>query len=197
MDLYDLRFRINFTFPVSGIVPESAFNERNERGNRVKQPFIAAGRIAGTHGIRGEVKIEVWLDTPADLKHYQRVFIDGEEKKLISVRVQKHFAITALEGICDINAAMHYKGKTIYIAREDTPLAPGEYFLQDLIDARVVREDGSAVGTLTEILERPANNVYVVKGSDGKEVLIPAVPAFIIKADADGGVVTVRLLEGM
>ena len=76
-------------------------------------------------------------------------------------------------------------------------LPPGGYFLQDLLEARVVLEDGSEVGTLTEILERPASDVYVVKAPDGREILIPAVPAFILRADADAGVVTVRLLEGM
>ena len=149
----------------------------------MKQAYIEAGRITNTHGVRGEVKIEVWLDTAEDLKHYRRIFIDGQERKLLSVRPQ--------------NRAMPFKGKTVYIAREDAPLPPGGYFLQDLLEARVVLEDGSAVGVLTEILERPANNVYVVTNPEGRETLIPAVPAFVLRADAENGVVTVRLLEGM
>ena len=163
----------------------------------MKQAYIEAGRITSTHGVHGEVKIEVWLDTPEDLKHYRRVFIDGQEKKLLSVRQQNRFVIVKLHQIDDINAAQPLKGKTVYIAREDAPLPPGGYFLQDLLDAKVVLEDGSPVGVLTEILERPANNVYVVTDPDGREILIPVVPAFIIRADAENGIVTVRLLEGM
>ena len=163
----------------------------------MKQAYIEAGRITSTHGVHGEVKIEVWLDTPEDLKHYRRVFIDGQERKLLSVRQQNRFVIVKLHQIDDINAAQPLKGKTVYIAREDAPLPPGGYFLQDLLDAKVVLEDGSPVGVLTEILERPANNVYVVTDPDGKEILIPVVPAFIIRADAENGIVTVRLLEGM
>ena len=163
----------------------------------MKQAYIEAGRITSTHGVHGEVKIEVWLDTPEDLKHYRRIFIDGQEKKLLSVRQQNRFVIVKLHRIDDINAAQPFKGKTVYIAREDAPLPPGGYFLQDLLDAKVVLEDGSPVGVLTEILERPANNVYVVTDPDGKEILIPVVPAFIIRADAENGIVTVRLLEGM
>lgn len=163
----------------------------------MKQAFIEAGRITSTHGVHGEVKIEVWLDTPEDLKHYRRIFIDGQERKLLSVRQQNRFVIVKLHQIDDINAAQPLKGKTVYIAREDAPLPPGGYFLQDLLDAKVVLEDGSPVGVLTEILERPANNVYVVTAPDGKEILIPVVPAFIIRADAENGIVTVRLLEGM
>ena len=163
----------------------------------MKQAFIEAGRITNTHGVRGEVKIEVWLDSPADLQHYRRVFIDGQERKLLAARPQNRFSIAKLDGVDDVNAAMPFKGKTVFIAREDAPLLPGAYFLQDLLDARVVLEDGSPVGVLTEILERPANNVYVVNDPEGKEILIPAVPAFILGADAEEGVVTVRLLEGM
>ena len=163
----------------------------------MKQAYIEAGRITSTHGVHGEVKIEVWLDTPEDLKHYRRIFIDGQEKKLLSVRQQNRFVIVKLHQIDDINTAQPLKGKTVYIAREDAPLPPGGYFLQDLLDAKVVLEDGSPVGVLTEILERPANNVYVVTDPDGKEILIPVVPAFIIRADAENGIVTVRLLEGM
>ena len=163
----------------------------------MKQAYIEAGRITSTHGVHGEVKIEVWLDTPEDLKHYRRIFIDGQERKLLSVRQQNRFVIAKLNQMDDINAAQPFKGKTVFIAREDAPLPPGGYFLQDLLDARVVLEDGSPVGVLTEILERPANNVYVVTAPDGREILIPVVPAFIIRADAENGVVTVRLLEEM
>ena len=163
----------------------------------MKQAYIEAGRITSTHGVHGELKIEVWLDTPKDLKHYRRIFIDGQERKLLSVRQQSCFVIAKLDQVDDINAAQPFKGKTVYIAREDAPLPPGGYFLQDLLDAKVVLEDGSPVGVLTEILERPANNVYVVTDPDGREILIPVVPAFIIRADAENGVVTVRLLEGM
>lgn len=163
----------------------------------MKLPYIEAGRITNTHGVRGEVKIEVWLDTPADLTHYPRVFIDGAEKKVLAARTQNRFVIAALEGIADVSAAMPLKGKTVWIAREDAKLPPGGYFLQDLIGSRVVREDKSEIGTLTEILERPANNVYIVTDPNGKEILIPAVPAFILGTDTDAGLVTVRLLEGM
>ena len=90
----------------------------------MKQAYIEAGRITSTHGVHGEVKIEVWLDTPEDLKHYRRVFIDGQEKKLLSVRQQNRFVIVKLHQIDDINAAQPLKGKTVFIAREDAPLPP-------------------------------------------------------------------------
>ena len=163
----------------------------------MKQPYIEAGRITNTHGVRGEVKIEVWLDSPAVLASYPRIFVDGREIRLLAARPQNRFAVAELEGVADVNDAMKLKGKTVYIAREDAMLPPWGYFLQDLLEARVVREDGSEVGVLTEILERPASDVYVVKAPGGREILIPAVPAFIRRVDAERGVVTVHLLEGM
>ena len=163
----------------------------------MKNPFIEAGRITNTHGIRGEVKIEVWLDRPEDLCRYVRLFVDGQEKRIRSIRIQNRFALASFDGVNDINTAMPLKGKTVFIAREDAGLAPGEYFLQDLLQASVQDENGMEIGTLTDILERPANNVYVVTDRRGREILIPAVPAFIVRADAEAGILTVRLLEGM
>ena len=163
----------------------------------MKEAFVEAGRIVNTHGVRGEVRIEVWLDSPEYLKTFPRFFLEGKEIKVRSSFVHKHFLIAKLEGIDDINDAMPLKGKTITVAREDAGLPDGAYFLQDLLGAAVRREDGTEVGTLTDILERPASEIYVVTDGEGREHLIPAVPAFVIAADADAGVVTVRLIEGM
>ena len=163
----------------------------------MKEPYIQAGRIVNTHGVRGEVRIEVWLDSPAYLKTFPRIFVDGREKKILSAFVHKQFLVALLEGIPDVNAAMPLKGKTIAVARADARLPKGAYFLQDLIGAEVRSENGAPVGILTDILEKPASEIYVVTDSEGNEHLIPAVPAFVLSADADAGVVTVRLIEGM
>ena len=160
-----------------------------------KAPFIEAGRITNTHGVAGEVKIEVWLDSPQLLRRCGRVFLDGAERKILSGKVQKNFLIAKLEGTEDVNAAMALKGKTVLIHREDARLPAGSYFLQDSLGARVVDETGAEIGVLTEVLERPASNVYVVQGET--EHLIPAVPAFILATDPAAGVITVRLIEGM
>ncbi len=163
----------------------------------MRQPFIEAGRITNTHGVHGEVKLEVWLDSPQMLLGCRRIFLDGAEKKLLSARLQNRFVIARLEGIDDVNAAMPLKGKSFTIARVDAKLPDGGYFLQDLLGASVVEESGKPIGTLTDILERPASNIFVVEGADGTEHLIPQVPAFIRAVDPDAGLVTVQLIEGM
>ena len=160
-----------------------------------KKQYIEAGRIVNTHGVAGEVKIEVWLDSPQFLKSFKRCFIDRREVKLLSARVHKGFLIVKLEGVEDVNAAMALKGRTVFIDRADARLPKGAFFLQDIIGADVVDESGNEIGKLTDVMETPASNVYVVKGE--REHLIPAVPEFILSTDADNGIITVHLIEGM
>lgn len=160
-----------------------------------KKQYIEAGRIVNTHGVAGEVKIEVWLDSPQFLKSFKRCFIDRREVKLLSARVHKGFLIVKLEGVEDVNAAMALKGRTVFIDRADARLPKGAFFLQDIIGAAVVDESGSQIGKLVDVMETPASNVYVVKGE--REHLIPAVPEFILSTDADNGIITVHLIEGM
>ena len=160
-----------------------------------KKEFIEAGRIVNTHGIAGEVKIEVWLDSPEFLKKFKRIFVKEKEVKVLSGRVHKGFLIAKLDGVDDVNAAMLYKGKDISVARSDAKLPKGAFFLQDIIGAKVVDESGNEIGILKDIMETPASNIYVVKGE--AEHLIPAVPEFILSTDIEEGVITVHLIEGM
>ena len=161
-----------------------------------KKPLIEAGRIVNTHGVQGEVKIEVWLDSPRFFKSFKRLVLEtGEELKILSARTHKDFIIAGLEGVDDVNAAMRLKGKTVSVRREDAALPKGAFFLQDILGAKVVDEAGNEIGTLTEVMETPASNIYVVRGET--EHLIPAVPAFIKKTDAKAGLITVHLIEGM
>lgn len=159
------------------------------------EKFLEAGRITNTHGIRGEVKIEAWTDSAEFLRQFKVLYIDEKPFKVTESRVHKHFLLAKLEGYDDVNAAMTLKNKTVYFARSDAKLPKGEFFLADLMGARVTNESGEELGVLEDIMELPAGNVYVVKGE--REILIPAVPEFIIKTDIKAGEITVRLIEGM
>ncbi len=161
-----------------------------------KNAFIEAGRIVNTHGVQGEVKIEVWLDSPKFFKSFKRLYTaGGQELKVLSARTHKDFVIAKLEGVEDVNAAMALKNKVVSIRRSDAALPHGAFFLQDILGAKVVDEDGNEIGVLEDVMETPASNIYVVKGET--EHLIPAVPEFIKKTDAEAGVITVHLIEGM
>lgn len=161
----------------------------------MKKQYLEAGRIVNTHGVRGEVRIEPWADEAAFLTRFKRFYMDGQPVKVRSCRVHKTLCIAQLEGIDDVNAAMALKGKVIFIDRKDAKLPKGTVFIQDILGARVVDEEGNDLGILDQVLPAPAASVYVVKGE--REILIPDVPAFILDKDAENGVITVRLIEGM
>lgn len=157
--------------------------------------YLEAGIIVNTHGIKGEVKIQPWADSADFLKGFKYLYIDGKPYELLSGKVHKECLIAELSGVSGVNEAMVMKNKVVSIDREDAKLPKGDFFIQDLIGAIVVDESGKELGKLTDVLELPSSNVYVVTGE--REILIPAVPQFIIKTDVNAGLVTVRLIEGM
>ena len=157
--------------------------------------YVEAGRIVNTHGVNGEVKIEVWLDSPEFFRSFKRLYLNGAEKKILSARVHKSFVIARLDGVEDLNAAMALKGKTVEILRADAHLKEGEFFVQDILGFRVVDERGTEIGRLVDAEETPASMIYVVKGE--KEHLIPAVREFILSIDAEREEIRVHLIEGM
>ena len=161
----------------------------------MKERFIEAGEIVNTHGVRGEVKILPWTDSAEFLVAFRTLYIDGRPVKVRSSRVHKQTVLASLEGVEDVNAAMRLKGRRVFIDRADAKLPEGGYFIQDIIGAEVVTEDGESIGKLAEVMDAPASMIYVVRGE--RERLIPAVPEFILKTDADAGIITVRLIEGM
>ena len=91
-----------------------------------KQQYIEAGKIVNTHGVRGEVKIQVWLDSPEFMRRFKTLYIDSKPVRLLSSRAHKGFLIDMLDGVEDINAAMSLKNKTVYIDRADAKLKKGE-----------------------------------------------------------------------
>ena len=157
--------------------------------------YVEAGKIVNTHGVAGEVKIEVWLDSPEYFRQFKRLYLGGEERKILSARTHKHFVIARLEGVDDLNAAMALKGRTVEILRADAHLKKGEYFVQDILGFTVVDEQGNVVGKLIDAEETPASMLYHVKGES--EHLIPAVREFIRDIDAEKEEIRVRLIEGM
>ena len=167
--------------------------------------FIECGRIINTHGCRGEVKTEPWTDTPRDIIDLGRVFIgEGEDKRELRLTrgavMQGRFLLLGLEGISDMDAADALRGTVLYAAREDFHLSEGQYFLTDAIGLPVLdaREgsEGNLLGVVEDILPAAAAQLFSVKTPDGREVLIPAVSAFI-KEVKTGEYVRMTPIAGM
>lgn len=162
----------------------------------MRQEFLEGGQIVNTHGVRGEVKLVSWCDTPEYLAAIPTYYIDGAPVKVRAARVYKGGVIASLEGCGDVNAAMRLKGKTVHLSRADAKLPAGQFFLADLLGLDVVDADsGAKLGVLADVLTPSAQKVYVVRGE--REILIPAVDEFIAEINIEGGYMKVRLIEGM
>lgn len=162
----------------------------------MKNRFLEAGQIVNTHGIRGEVKVVPWCDSPEFLCQFDTLYLDGQPVRVIASRVHKSNVLLTLEGINDVNAAMRLKNKILHIDRTGITLPEGRHFIADLVGLEVLdAETGARLGVIEEVLTPPAHEVYVVKGE--KRYLIPAVDAFVKETNVDGGYIRVHLIEGM
>ena len=157
--------------------------------------FLDCGQIVNTHGVRGEMRIVPWADSPDFLCGFSTLYVDGGAKKVVSSRVHKGSVIVKLDGVDTVEQAMALKGRTVQIRRADARLPEGAFFLEDIIGLDVVDEAGQKLGVLREVLSPSIQQVYVVEGE--REILIPAVPEFILETNIQGGYIKVRLIDGM
>ena len=157
----------------------------------MKKTYIEAGEIVTTHGVRGEVKVMPWLDSPQMLCELDRCRIDEKEYKIEACRVQKTCNLVKLQGIDTMEEAQAMRGKTVLLYRED--LSDDLIFAAELIDVDVFC-DGVNIGKITEVLDYPGNAVYVVGNG---QYMIPAVKAFILSTDLNKNEMQVKLIEGM
>ena len=158
----------------------------------MRLPFIEAGEIVNTHGVRGEVKLLPWLDCPEDLLDFTRCRIGGRDYEIDACRVQNTCNLVKLKGVDTMEAAQALRGKTVTLYRED--MDEDVIFAGDLIGMEVFSQ-AERIGELTQVLDYPGNQVYVVKGE--REYLVPAVKEFILSTDLEANRMEVKLLEGM
>ena len=163
----------------------------------MKSQFLETGQIVNTHGVRGEVKIMPWADSPDFLCQFDTLYMDGNPIRVLSARPDKTMVLVSFEGIDTVEKAMRLKGKVLSVDRAQIKLPSGRYFLADLMGLKVLNAaTGEDLGTVEDILTPPAHNVYVVRGN-GKEYMIPAVPAFVAETNMEGGYIMVNLIEGL
>ena len=166
------------------------------------EDMLRVGVFANTHGVRGEIKVFPTTDDVTRFKKLKKIYLDkGMEKmelEIQSVRYFKNMVILKFKGIDNINDIEKYKGKDLLIHREQAvPLKEDEYFICDIIDSKVVAEDGEEVGVLKEVLQTGANDVYVVRTAEGKEVLLPVIDECVLNLNLEEKIVTVRLMPGI
>ena len=168
----------------------------------MRQPYLEVGKIVSTHGVRGEVRVDPWCDSPDFMRQFKTLYYDkagAKPVKVLSCRPHGNIAILKLSGVDTVEAAAALRNKVLFMARTDANIPDNSYFIQDLIGCRVVDADApeKLYGTLTDVSRTGANDVWHVTDNDGREYLLPAIPPVVIDTDIDSGTVLIRPLRGI
>lgn len=163
---------------------------------------LRVGVITSTHGVHGEVKVFPTTDDAGRFKKLKEVLLDTgkglKPMEIVQVKFFKNMVILKFKGYDTINDIEVYKGKDLLVTREHAvKLGPDENFIVDLIGLAVETDEGEALGTLTDVIQTGANDVYEVTMKNGKQVLLPAIKQCILKVDLDEGKVLVHMMDGL
>ena len=166
------------------------------------EDLLQVGIITSTHGVRGEVKVYPTTDDPRRFRRLKEVVLDtGREKLNLEIEVVKffkQFVILKFKGLDNINDIEKYRQKSLYVTRKNAVrLQRDEYFIADLIGLKVQDEDGTELGTVKDVIETGANDVYEVEMADGRSLLLPAIKQCILNVDVENGMMQVHVLEGL
>lgn len=166
------------------------------------QDLLRVGVITSTHGIRGEVKVFPTTDDPDRFKKLKECIIAGKRGNVNvtvqSVKFFKQYVIVKFKEFDNINDIERYKRCPLLVTRENAvPLEEDEYFVADMIGMKVITEDGTEFGTLSDVMETGANDVYVIDSKEHGEVLMPAIKECVLNVDMESGIITVHLMSGL
>lgn len=166
------------------------------------EDLLKVGAITTTHGVRGEVKVYPTTDDPERFLDLDYVMLDtGREFRRLdikNVRFFKNLVILKFDRIDNINDIEKYKGCSLWIPRDEAQeLGEDEYYIADLLNMEVVLEDGTKFGTLKNVMETGANDVYIVDSVEHGEVLLPAIKECILDVDLEENRMTIHLMKGL
>ncbi len=166
------------------------------------EDYFRVGVFASTHGVRGEINL---FPTTEDSQRFHKglpLFLDtGKEMLPLTVEGFKYFknmVILKFEGYNNINDIEKYKGKELYVDRAHAiPLEEGEYYISDILGAEVISDENEKIGKLVDVMQTGANDVYIIKRPNGKEVLFPVIKECVLDVDTEQKVVRVHVMKGL
>ena len=151
---------------------------------------LVIGEVLKPQGIRGELKVKPFTDTAEDFSAFKRVFLDGEEYKVLRMRVGDGCVFLSLRGVPDRNAAELLRGKKVTVPRDEAPELPaGQYYIADLLGSEIFTQNGQRLGVLKEI-RQAATDIYTIDTGE-KEVMFPLVKGLVLSVDVAGGRIVV------
>jgi len=162
--------------------------------------FLVVGKLHRTHGVRGEMVMEVITDFPERLRPGARVFV-GENRQPFHIkrcRPVVNGMLLLFDELTTLEAAGEWRNAIVAVRADEIPSLPeGEYYHHELIGLHVVSDTGLELGRVAQILETGANDVCVVRSEGGQEVLIPVLDEVLLEIDLAAGVMRVHLLDGL
>src|SRR5690349_14719046 len=162
--------------------------------------YLAIGYLRRPHGVSGEIIMDLHTDFPDRVKSGRKIYI-GEKHEAATfdtVRIHGDSMLISMKGYDTPEAVGRFRNQWVYVkAKEIPPLPEGQHYQYEYIDLDVVDDNGNSLGKIAEILETGANDVYVVRSEDGKEILLPAIPSVVLEVDMEARRMKVHLLEGL
>jgi 16S rRNA processing protein RimM len=163
--------------------------------------FLEIGEIVGTHGVRGEIRVNPWCDSPDFMTRFKTLYFDSNGSCAVQVKAARphgNIVLLTIDGVTTVEQAQKLRGKVLHMKRSDAKLPKGKFFIAELIGCEVFDADDPAkkYGTLSDVSATGANDVWHIENG-GKEYLIPAIPDVVIETDVEAGKVIIRPLKGI
>lgn len=182
------------------IILEDRYFAQNSEDEYMKNKFLETGKIVGTHGVRGMLRVQPWCDSSDFLTEFSRVYTDSNGKnqlKVLSAKPHGGIVLMSVDGVTTIEEAEKLRGQVIYINRDDVDLPEGRYFISDLIGCTVTDADtGATLGILADVSQTGANDVWHIKKEE-REYLVPAIESVIVSVTPDEDSIVIRPLKGI
>lgn len=163
--------------------------------------YLEIGEITGTHGVRGELRVNPICDSPEFFTRFRTLYFDSNGSCAVDIKSRPHgnIVLVKLDGVESIEDAQKLRGKKLYMKRSEAKLPEGSYFIAELIGCTVkdADDESKVYGTLSDVSPTGANDVWHIKAENGKEYLIPAIPIVVIKTDVANDLVLIRPLKGI
>ncbi len=167
----------------------------------MKKDYLELGQIVGTHGIKGEMRINPWCDSPDFAKKFKTVYFDKFGYNPVNVTASRPHGNIILMKLQDINTveqAQKLRNQVLYIKRDDANLPKGTWFIEELIGCEVFDADNSVLyGKITDVSPTGANDVWHITDSESKEFLIPAIKDVIVDVNVEENVIKIRPMKGI
>lgn len=162
---------------------------------------VIIGKVTGAHGVKGEVRVALFLDDPDFLRDLPTLTLEGRPRREIKVqalRFHQNNALLQVEGITDRTAAEQLRGREVSLPRSALPvLEDGEYYVAQLIGLTVETTEGEALGKLAEVMFTGANEVYIIRGGPHGEILLPAIESVVQEVNLESGRIIVIVPDGL